>query len=142
MRAETASSKSPIRAGEILLVDTLGELNAIFARAAIAFVGGTLVSVGGHNLLEPAWSKVPVLFGLHTQNVPDAAKLLLEARAGQRVADAEALGAALTQWLSDPAQAAAAGARGCAVLQTHSGAVARTAAFLQRFLELPQEHSA
>lgn len=140
--ALSTATVKPLQAGEILLVDTLGELNAIFSRAAIVFVGGTLVGVGGHNVLEPAWARVPVLFGPHTQNLPDAVNLLLAAKAAQCVTDAEALGRALIEWLRDPAQAAAAGARGYAAVQAHCGATARTAAFVQSFLKPTREHMA
>lgn len=135
LRADTAA----LRAGEVLLLDSLGELNAVFSQAVVAFVGGTLASVGGHNLLEPAWAKVPVLFGPHTQNLPDAAQLLLAVQAAQRVTSTAALAEALVVWLHDPVQAAAVGARGYAALQSHAGAVTRTVAWVQGFLGPCQE---
>ena len=57
----------------VLLLDTLGELAGLYEGARAAFVGGTLVPVGGHNVLEPAAAAVPVLFGPHTEHVRDAA---------------------------------------------------------------------
>src|SRR6202034_406091 len=63
---------------DVLLVDTMGELTALYAAADAAFVGGSLVPVGGHNLLEPAVLGVPVVTGPHTANAKDIARLLIE----------------------------------------------------------------
>ncbi len=63
---------------EVLLLDTLGELRGFYSVADIAFVGGTLVPVGGHNLMEPALLGKPVLFGPYIHKVEDMAKILLE----------------------------------------------------------------
>ena len=62
----------------MFLVDTLGELQMFYAAADVAFVGGSLVPVGGHNLLEPAVLGLPMLSGPHTQNAQDVAELLQE----------------------------------------------------------------
>jgi 3-deoxy-D-manno-octulosonic-acid transferase len=77
----------------VVVLDTMGELRAAYAVAAVAFVGGTLVPVGGHNLLEPPAAGVPVLFGPHTENCADTADLLLNAGVGFRVADSAGLAA-------------------------------------------------
>jgi len=85
----------------LLVLDTLGELSGLYRHAAVAFVGGTLVPVGGHNLLEPARAGVPVLFGPHVENVVDAARALEESGGGRKVRTAKELEAELERLLAD-----------------------------------------
>ena len=87
---------------EVLLLDTLGELAGIYPQATLAFVGGTLAPVGGHNLLEPARAAVPVLFGPHVETVSEMAARLESSGGGRRVPDERALGRALEDLLADP----------------------------------------
>jgi 3-deoxy-D-manno-octulosonic-acid transferase len=87
-----------LKPGEILLLDTLGELTHFYAAAHIAFVGGSLVPLGGHNLLEPAALGLPVLAGPHLLNVRDIAEMLKNAGGLIVVADADKLGEAFI-WL-------------------------------------------
>ena len=68
----------------------------------IAFVGGSLVPVGGHNMLEPAALGVPVLFGPHTEHFTEPAAMLEQAGGGERVSDARSLGRAVAELLRDP----------------------------------------
>ncbi len=75
----------------VVVLDTMGELRAAYTFATAAFVGGTFVPIGGHNLLEPAAVGTPVLFGPHTENCADTAELLLDAGVGFRVEDAAQL---------------------------------------------------
>ncbi|MCH9024158.1 MAG: hypothetical protein IH931_02405 [candidate division Zixibacteria bacterium] len=72
----------------LILVDKMGCLNDLYLAANIAFVGGTLVDIGGHNLLEPVWAGTPVLFGQSTGNVNEAKNYILENNYGAMVADA------------------------------------------------------
>ncbi len=103
-------------AAAVLIADTLGELPALYAAATAAFVGGTLVPVGGHNVLEAAAAGVPVLFGPHTANVAGDAEALLAGGGAVRVDGAEALASTLAGWLDRPrARAEAAAAAGAAV---------------------------
>lgn len=74
---------------DVLILDTLGELFELYSFADIAFVGGTLVKVGGHNLLEPAYHGKPVLFGPHIEKTKDMADYLLERNAGFLVKDSK-----------------------------------------------------
>ena len=83
----------------VLLGDSMGEVMAYLAAAQVAFVGGSLVPVGGHNVLEPAALGLPVLFGPHMHNFLDARALLLQADAAREVTDANTLAAALLEWL-------------------------------------------
>jgi 3-deoxy-D-manno-octulosonic-acid transferase len=93
-----SAGEAPVRPGEVLLVDVLGQLMKFFAAGDVAFVGGTLVPVGGHNLLEPAAVGLPVLAGPHLENVKDVAQMLQEAGVLTPVTDADSVAAAAA-WL-------------------------------------------
>jgi 3-deoxy-D-manno-octulosonic-acid transferase len=97
------SDAAPVRPdAPVLLVDTVGELAALYAAADAAFVGGSLVPVGGHNLLEPAVLGVPVITGPHTANSKDIARRLIEQGGAVEVADPRALADAVRRLLHDP----------------------------------------
>lgn len=122
---------------DVLLVDEMGVLCDWYAAADMAFVGGSLVPVGGHNLLEPAALARPVLTGPHSFNAPDVARCLLEAGGAQEVRGADDLVAALAAWLEDPAEAARCGARAAAAVAAHRGAATRNAALVAPLLTAP-----
>lgn len=122
----------PLAAGEVLLLDSLGELLGLYAAARVVFVGGTLAPRGGHSVVEPALAGRAPLFGPHTENTRDAADLLLAAGGARRVADARGLAAALVDALRDPAGEAARGARAREALAPHRGATDRSLALLER----------
>ncbi len=128
---------APWPADAVLVLDTLGELPALLPRGRIVFVGGSLVPVGGHNVLEPALSGRPVLFGPHTDHVRDAAELLLECGAARRVADAGELAAAVVAWSCDPTEARQRGEAGRRALERHGGATDRSVALVERVLAEP-----
>ena len=108
---------------EVVLVDTLGELLDFYAMGDVAFVGGTLVEVGGHNLLEPAALGVPVLAGPHNFNGADIAKILVERGAAFIVNDAKELAARVSALLSSPADRARVGALGRECVAHNRGAL-------------------
>jgi 3-deoxy-D-manno-octulosonic-acid transferase len=139
VRRRSRCGRAPLADDEVLLLDTLGELASVYAAADVAFVGGTLVDVGGHNLLEPVFSGCPVLFGPHTQNVREAARLLEELGAGVRVANAEALGETLRSWLADAEATRARGDRGRRELAQHRGSAERSVELIERFLAAAPE---
>lgn len=116
---------------EALLVDAMGPLPSLFARARVAFVGGTLVAVGGHNLLEPALAAVPVLFGPHTGHIAAPADLLEAGGGGFRVRDAAQIAERLVELLADAGRARAAGAKARRAARSLRGATARTSALLE-----------
>ncbi len=89
----------------VLLLDTLGELAGLYGGAVAAFVGGTLVPVGGHNVVEPARAGVAVLFGPHVENVRALAGRLEASAGGIQVRDAHELAERLGELLGDPARA-------------------------------------
>jgi 3-deoxy-D-manno-octulosonic-acid transferase len=133
VRARSVPDSAPLRPGEVLVLDTLGELPALWARASVAFVGGSLApGVGGHNLLEPAQCARLVLHGPHVENVREAAQLLAGCGAGQRVADAPDLARAVVGALRDPERTRALGAAGRAALEANRGALARTLGLIER----------
>jgi 3-deoxy-D-manno-octulosonic-acid transferase len=90
-----------------------------------AFVGGTLVPIGGHNVMEPALSRVPVCFGPHTQNVGEAAQALIESGGGSLVNDGDDLVRAFQRFM-DIETAHQAGERGHDSVVSMRGATERT----------------
>lgn len=134
VRRRSDAGPGALAPGEVLVLDGLGELGAVYTRASVAFVGGTLVPVGGHNLLEPVQAGAPVLFGPSTESGRESAALLAGSGAGLRVEDAAALAAAVTRVLRDPAGARARGAAGRALLATHGDGAARSLDFLEETL--------
>lgn len=112
---------------DVLLLDEMGALPAFYALARAAFVGGTLVKVGGHNLLEPALAGVPVLFGPHTRHIERPAALLAApGGGGRRVADAAALAEWLIKFAQDENAARAAGDAARKAAEGLRGATVRT----------------
>ena len=116
---------------EVLLLDTLGELLQFYAAADVAFVGGTLVPVGGHNLLEPAALARPIACGPYTANSAAVAQQLIEVAALKVVADARELSAQLMLWFDDPALRIEAGTHGRTVVETNRGTLARLLALIE-----------
>jgi 3-deoxy-D-manno-octulosonic-acid transferase len=107
---------------QVLLLDTLGELLDFYAAADVAFVGGSLVPIGGHNLLEPAALGLPVLSGPAQFNSPEVARALGGAGALTLVHDAAELAAALERLLADPAARVRQGAAARATIDANRGA--------------------
>lgn len=134
-RLRSALAGAPLAQGQVLVLDTLGELPALYARAAAAFVGGTLAPVGGHNVLEPVQAGCVAIYGPHTANVRHSVSILEYCEAGLRVSDAAALGDTLISLLRDPAAARARGAAGRAALAAHRGSVARGAELVEQVIE-------
>lgn len=118
----------------VLVLDTRGELALLYREAVVAFVGGTLAPVGGHNLLEPAvWGK-PVLFGPHTDHCAEVAALLVNAQGGQVVQDEQDLAQGLRELLRDPAIQQRMGAAAQRVVADNQGALQRSADIVATFL--------
>ena len=120
---------------QCFVVDTMGELLHFYAASDIAFVGGSLEPIGGHNLLEPAALGKPVIVGPHTFNTEEVAASLIEARAVLRVANAEQLGAAVIRLLAQADERQAMGQAARAVLERERGAVERTLRIVEQVLE-------
>ena len=110
----------------VLLLDTLGDLPRYYGCADVAFVGGSLVPAGGHNLIEPArWGK-PVLFGPHRSNIAETARELLEQGGGVEVRDRQDLLREVVDLLSDRARASAMGRRARYVADADRDVVSRS----------------
>ena len=86
---------------QVIILDSRGELASVYREATVAFVGGTLVPIGGHNLLEPAFWAKPVLFGPYTDHCVEIANLLVQAEGGLRVSTVEELTTQLLRLLGD-----------------------------------------
>lgn len=131
---------SPPPEGAILLIDTLGELSAVWGLADIAFVGGSLFpGRGGQNMMEPAGYGASVLFGPYTENFKRPVELLLQAGAARRIRSAAELGAALLEDLDDPEQAAERGESARVLVQSQQGATLRTFAVLDPLMHPPAD---
>ncbi|HEY6515093.1 MAG TPA: lipid IV(A) 3-deoxy-D-manno-octulosonic acid transferase [Steroidobacteraceae bacterium] len=121
-----SQSTAPAGASEgchVLLLDTLGELLYFYAAADVAFVGGSLAPIGGHNLLEPAALGLPILTGPNNSNGEDVARLLLECGAAKIVRNGTELGSRVGELLSDRALRLEMGERGRAAVDRNRGAL-------------------
>jgi 3-deoxy-D-manno-octulosonic-acid transferase len=132
-RRSTAGS-GPLRPGEVMLLDSMGELSGIFHRACLAFVGGSLVPRGGHNLIEPLQAGCPAVLGPHADNVRHVLELLAPSGAVSRVTDAAALGDAFAAALADPEAARRRGEAGRRALEPARGASERSADLVEATL--------
>ncbi len=110
----------------LYLGDTMGELMLLYAAADVAFVGGSLVPIGGHNVLEPAALAKPCVMGRYGFNFPEITRQLQQDGALQVVNDATELAAAIRHLWQDPSAAQAMGQAGLQVVEQNRGAVART----------------
>jgi 3-deoxy-D-manno-octulosonic-acid transferase len=123
-------------AGGVLVLDTIGELAALYALADIAFVGGSLVPRGGHNIIEPAQYGVATMVGNHTENFRDIVSLFASRDAVRIVTPAE-LPLVLLELLANEAERRALGQRAAETMRSQRGATLRTAAELQELLARP-----
>ena len=123
-------------AGGVFLLDTIGELAALYALADIAFVGGSLVPRGGHNILEPAQHGVAIVVGTHNENFRDIVSLF-QKRDAVRIVRVAELPLALLELLANDEERRALGRRAAEIVRLQAGATARTADELQELLARP-----
>lgn len=121
-------------AGGVFLVDTIGELASLYALADVAFVGGSLVPRGGHNIIEPAQHGVPTLVGHHTENFRDIVSLF-QLRDAVRVVGAAEFPVVLMELLSDEGARSALGRRAAETLRSQMGATEKTLQALEQLLD-------
>ena len=122
---------------DVVVLDTVGELAALFPAATVVFVGGSLVPVGGHNVIEPAaWGR-PVVFGPHMENFAEVAELFIAHRAARRVSRAEELEPSVAELLADPRKRAELGAAARSLVEANRGAAARSLAEIAAVLPPP-----
>jgi 3-deoxy-D-manno-octulosonic-acid transferase len=120
---------------EVMVLDTLGELERIYGLGKISFVGGSLVPFGGHNLLEPAWFGQPVLFGPHTEDFDLMSRLLIEAGGGVKVKGEEELARVMTALLADREKLESMGRRAGHFVRGNRGALDRVMSIVDDFIQ-------
>jgi 3-deoxy-D-manno-octulosonic-acid transferase len=126
------SIEQPLQPGtRVWLGDSLGEMYSYYAACDIAFVGGSLMPLGGQNLLEACALGKPVLIGPYTHNFVEATQLALDAGAALRVIDSADLGRAVAALLADAPRRARMGEAGLELMRQHQGATMRIAELLQ-----------
>ena len=132
----SAPEASSAGASRVMVLDTIGDLRAMYRRGAAAFVGGSMKpGRGGQSLAEPAAAGVPVLFGPFHENQRALAAALIEARAGAVVRDAAELARAASAFLGDEDERLAAGRRACAAVERMAGGVAATLMRLRALID-------
>jgi 3-deoxy-D-manno-octulosonic-acid transferase len=126
----------PLAPGTVFLLDSIGELASLYALADVAFVGGSLVRRGGHNILEPAQHGVPIVIGPHYENFRDIISIFVHADA-VRIVEGDKLGEEFIRLLNDHAERSgpsSLGQRAAAVMRSQSGATDRTMQALDTFM--------
>src|SRR5262245_55868160 len=118
----------------VLVGDTMGELQRLYAAADVAFVGGSLVPKGGQNLLEPCAVAVPVIFGPHMFHFEEIGAMAIEPGAARQVQDAAELAAAVALYFEQPDLRRAAGAAAQTLVTDNRGALARTLEHMEQAL--------
>ena len=124
--SEVAGALAELASDDVVVVDTIGQLQRFYAACDVAYVGGSLVPHGGQNMLEPAAQERAVLFGPHTDNFQRDVELLLAADAVVQVPDREAFPEALASLLGAPELCRQYGRRARAVISRNQGATLRT----------------
>jgi 3-deoxy-D-manno-octulosonic-acid transferase len=126
LRSTLPTLNRTLQAGEVMIVDTLGEMLTLYALADLVFVGGSLVNIGGHNVLEAALLKKPVLYGSYMQNFKEIARLVRAAHAGLQVKDSDDLYRQMRILLENPCEARRIGENGYHLLEENRGATQKT----------------
>jgi 3-deoxy-D-manno-octulosonic-acid transferase len=126
---------------QVFLGDSMGELPMFIAAGDVAFVGGSLVPHGGHNLLEPAASGVPAVTGPHVFNFAQITDMLVAAGGAVKVTDADALGSTVSRWLQDASLRARIGENGRRVVAQNRGALDRLVSLVAALLGEPGDVS-
>jgi 3-deoxy-D-manno-octulosonic-acid transferase len=121
----------------VFVGDSMGELPLFYAAADVAFVGGSLVPHGGHNLLEPAALGIPVVTGPHLFNFKEISRLLLDAGACEKVDNIAALEQTVARWLGDANERHRVGEQGRMVIEKNRGALKAVLAIVDSYLEFP-----
>jgi 3-deoxy-D-manno-octulosonic-acid transferase len=131
--SRTDGIQQPLKPGQIVLLDTIGELASVYSVASVAFVGGSLIPAGGHNPLEPAQFGVPIVMGPHYANFRAITEDLLGHQA-LSIATKEELAATLISLLEDSLAAMAMGSRARQVFDQQAGATERCVETLKKIL--------
>ena len=129
---------APMQPGQVVMLDSIGELTSVYSLASVAFVGGTIAPAGGHNPLEPAQFGIPIAMGPNYANFRDIVENLLDHQA-LRITQAEDLAATLIELLSDGSGAPAMGERARQVFEQQAGATSRCVEAIRELLVTPRE---
>lgn len=121
---------------DVFVGDTMGELTVFYSASDVAFVGGSMVEVGGHNMLEPAALGVPMMFGPHLYNFAEISQRLCDAEAASIVADSTELGDAVLAYLQDANRRHSAGEQGRQFVARNRGACDRLMELIEETLTL------
>ena len=121
-------------ATDVFVGDSMGELMRFCAAADVVFMGGSLVPVGGHNILEPAVLGRPVVYGPHMFNFAAIEAMFRDQEAARQVANAEELAGVVGEWLRQPALAEQYGRRGLAIVEANRGALEKLLRIVARML--------
>jgi 3-deoxy-D-manno-octulosonic-acid transferase len=117
----------------IILLDTIGELSGLFSVATIAYIGGSLVPKGGHNIMEPAYWSKPAIFGPHMENFP-IAKDFLESAAALQVKDANDIAEAVLELLHNSARISSMGRNAKVIVENNTGAVSKAIELVRGYI--------
>ncbi len=134
-RSDWRGSVPRLAHGQVVLLDSIGELASVYSLASVAFVGGSLVAAGGHNPLEPAQFGVPIVMGPHYANFRAITDALL-AHHALRLTDFDTLAETLSELLRNHDEAKALGARARQVFDEQAGATDRCVNALREVLDL------
>ncbi len=134
LRSLLSGDDDLLSSGEVLLVDTLGEVLDFYSIADLVFVGGSLIPRGGHNLLEASLLAKPVIFGPHIENFKEISAKIVRAGAGVKVADQLALVRQSVVLLNDPIRCRAMGEAGRSLIAENAGTTERTMRHIRKFL--------
>lgn len=136
LRYQRRSDAAPIaRDTQVVLGDSMGEMFAYLTACDVAFIGGSLLPLGGQNLLEACAAGRPTLVGPHTFNFTEATELAIAAGAARRVRDATALATAVARLREDAHARERMGEAGLALMRQHEGATARTLSLIEPLLK-------
>jgi 3-deoxy-D-manno-octulosonic-acid transferase len=133
-KGKSPADTAPLRPGQVVLLDTIGELASVYSLASVAFVGGSLVPAGGHNPLEPAQFAVPIVMGPHYANFRAITDDLI-AHDAIRIASIEKLSELLLKLLTDTIDAKAMGLRARSVFNQQAGATSRSVEAIREVLD-------
>jgi 3-deoxy-D-manno-octulosonic-acid transferase len=133
--AKPAYALEPLHPGEVIILDTIGELASVYSLASFAFVGGSLVPAGGHNPLEPAQFGVAIVMGPHYANFRAIIDVLLAQKA-IRIAPPEEFSSTLVDLVRNPEESEAMGTRAREIFDRESGATSRCLHVLRGVMEI------
>ncbi len=135
-RKSQISKYRPLSRPRVILIDTIGELAQLYSIGEIIFVGGSLVNIGGHNLLEPLVYKKPVIFGPYTHNVSEFVDVLIESGGGIVVKTKEDLLFHAQRLLRNSEEVRIGGERGFHVLKVNQGATEKNLELIKHFISV------